>query len=95
LIRSGTTSCASLYPNAQANSQQAVAKLNQEQQAQTSRLGRIRLNNTQVDELVSFLAALTDPCVENRECLSDWIPAANEAPDNHQINAINQNGQTL
>jgi len=95
LIQSGTTSCASLYPNAAANSQQAVNKLNQEQQAQTSRLARIRLNNGEVDQLVSFLEALTDPCVESSACLSDWIPAANEAPDNHQLNAVNQNGQAL
>ncbi|MBL4798678.1 MAG: cytochrome C peroxidase [Oleispira sp.] len=95
LIESGSTSCASLYPNAGTNSQLAVAKLDQEQQAQTSRLGRIRLNDTEVDQLVSFLEALTDPCVESSDCLSDWVPTDNEAPDNHQLNAINQNGLRL
>ena len=95
LIASGVTSCANLYPNAETNSLLAVAKLNQEQQAQTSRLPRIQLNDEEVDQLVSFLQALTDPCVESSACLSDWIPATNEAPDNHQLNAINQNGQTL
>jgi cytochrome c peroxidase len=95
LIASGHTTCNNLYPNAQANSQQAVDKLNQEQQAQTSRLERIRLNGNEVDQLVSFLEALTDPCVESRDCLSDWIPTVNEAPDNHQLNAINQNGLNL
>jgi cytochrome c peroxidase len=95
LIERGTTSCASLYPNAESNSLLAVAKLNQEQQAQTSLLGRIRINDNEVSQLVSFLEALTDPCVENSACLSDWIPAVNEAPDNHQLNAINQNGQAL
>jgi cytochrome c peroxidase len=95
LIESGSTSCASLYPNAETNSQLAVAKLDQEQQASTSRLPRIRLNDNEVDQLVSFLEALTDPCVENSDCLSDWIPTINEAPDNHQLNAINQNGLTL
>ena len=95
LIESGSTSCASLYPNAVTNSQLAVAKLDQEQQAQTSRLGRIRLNDTEVDQLVSFLEALTDPCVESSDCLSDWVPTDNEAPDNHQLNAINQNGLRL
>jgi len=95
LIESGATSCASLYPNAETNSLLAVAKLNQEQQAQTSRLGRIRINDNEVNQLVRFLEALTDPCVESSACLSDWIPAANEAADNHQLNAINQNGQPL
>ena len=95
LIASGHTSCNNLYPNAAANSQQALAKLTQEQQAQTSRLARIRLNDNEVDQLVSFLVALTDPCVESTVCLSDWIPTVNEAPDNHQLNGINQNGQNL
>ena len=95
LIASGQTTCNNLYPNGQTNSQLAVAKLNQEQQAQTSRLARIRLNDNEVDQLVSFLEALTDPCVENSDCLSDWIPTTDEAPDNHQLNAINQNGQSL
>jgi cytochrome c peroxidase len=95
LIQSGSTSCASLYPNAQTNSQQAVAKLNQEQQNRTSRLGRIRLNDNEVNQLVSFLESLTDPCVESISCLSDWIPTINEAADNHQLNAINRNGQAL
>ena len=95
LIESGSTNCASLYPNAETNSQLAVAQLNQEQQAQTSRLPRIRLNDTEVDQLVSFLEALTDPCVESSDCLSDWVPATNEAPDSHQLNAIDQNGLSL
>lgn len=95
LIEAGSTSCASLYPNAETNSQLAVTKLNQEQQARTSRLGRIRLNDNEVDQVVSFLEALTDPCVESSECLSDWIPTVDEAPDNHQLNAINQNGLAL
>ena len=95
LIESGATNCASLYPNAETNSELAVAKLEQEQQAQTSRLPRIRLNDDEVDQLVTFLQALTDPCVENSTCLSDWIPSADEAADDHQLNAINQNGLSL
>jgi cytochrome c peroxidase len=95
LIQAGVTSCGNLYPNAQANSQQAVNKLNQEQQAGSSRLPRIRLNDNEVHQLVSFLQALTDPCVESRDCLSDWIPSADEATDNHQLNAINRNGVAL
>ena len=95
LIESGSTNCASLYPNAEANSELAVAKLAQEQQAQTSRLPRIRLNDNEVDQLVTFLQALTDPCVESSACLGDWIPTVDEAADEHQLNAINQNGLSL
>jgi cytochrome c peroxidase len=95
LIEGGTTTCENLYPNAKANSLLAVAKLNQEQQAGTSLLPQIILNDEKVNQLVSFLQALTDPCVESSVCLSDWIPADDEAPDNHQLNAINQGGQRL
>lgn len=95
LIQAGHTSCANLYPDAQANSQRAVNKLNLEQQARTSRLPRIRLNDREVQQLVSFLEALTDPCVEDRDCLSPWIPTRDEAVDNHQLNAINRNGTAL
>jgi cytochrome c peroxidase len=42
------------------------------------------------------LQALTDPCVENRECLSKWIPDASDAnPDALRINAIDENGNFL
>lgn len=88
--------CQELYPNAFSNSQAAVTKLQQEQNSGTSRLARgIRLNDTQVDQLVAFLEALTDPCVEDRDCLAPWIPAESEAADEHQLNAINRTGNAL
>jgi cytochrome c peroxidase len=95
LIEGGTTTCENLYPNAETNSLLGVAKLNQEQQARTSLLPRIELNDEEVNQLVSFLQALTDPCVESSACLSDWIPIASDASDNHQLNAIDHNGQLL
>lgn len=95
LIQRDSVDCANLYPNAEANSDLAISKLTQEQQARTSRLPRIRLNDNEVDQLVSFLQALTDPCVESSACLSDWIPSPDEAADDHQLNAINQNGLSL
>ena len=88
--------CDDLYPNAQSNSELAVAKLQQNQQAGVSRLAPgIRLNDTQVDQLVAFLEALTDPCVEDRACLTPWIPSSDEAADEHQLNAVDRNGNTL
>ena len=88
--------CEDLYPNAEANTLLALNKLQQEQQNGTSRVPRnLRLNDTEVDQLVSFLEALTDPCVLDRECLAPWIPTENEAADNVQLNAINQAGNAL
>lgn len=44
-------------------------------------------------EMVDFLRSLSDPCVKDRSCLSRWIPTPEEAPDAHQLNAVNRNGQ--
>lgn len=43
-----------------------------------------------VTHLVSFLKALTDPCVKDRACMSKWIPdAADNDPDGQTLHAIN------
>lgn len=92
----GDTNCANLYPNAEENSQNALNKLDDERRNNTSRLPQINLNDTEVTQLVDFLTSLTDPCVENRECLTNWI--ANEVddnPDNNVLIAIDENGVAL
>lgn len=49
-----------------------------------------------VADLVAFLASLTDPCVEDRVCLGQWIPDSNNgSADNLQLNAVNENGAPL
>ena len=40
----------------------------------------MNLNNEEVNQLVDFLNSLTDPCVEDRDCLAPWI--ADETTDN-------------
>ena len=85
--------CAELYPNSQANSDRMLQKLNQEITQGATPFRPVRLNNTQVQQLVAFLEALTDPCVQNRDCLAPWIPdTADGGPDGQQLNAINANG---
>lgn len=44
-------------------------------------------------EMVDFLRTLSDPCVKDRSCLSRWIPKPEDAPDAHQLNAVDRNGQ--
>ena len=40
------------------------------------------INTAHVDQLVSFLKALTDPCVQNQQCLQRWLPPVSEpSPD--------------
>lgn len=38
----------------------------------------IALSDAQVDDLVAFMEALTDPCVEDPACLAPWMPAEDE-----------------
>lgn len=45
--------------------------------------------------LVAFLAALNDPCTTDRACLAPWIPEPSEAPDDHQLNATDSEGNPL
>lgn len=93
---SNVNDCDELYPNAQAHSQAAVQTLRQAQQDGESRFPRgLSLNDTQVNQLVAFLHTLTDPCVEDRNCLAPWIPEEEEAADEHQLNAVDRNGRSL
>ena len=54
----------------------------------------ISLNKKQIGFLVEFLQSLTDPCTQDSECLSQWIPDANNA-NMDQLNAYDQNGDAL
>ena len=88
--------CDALYPNNEANSTLALNKLDDERRARTSLFESPRLNNNEVMQLVAFLEALSDPCVTDRECLSDWIPDnTSSGPDGQQLNAISASGELL
>ena len=91
----GVTDCATLFENAQANTQNALDRLDQERRAGTSRLPNVLLNDTEVAQVVEFLKALTDPCVKDRNCLADWIPDNNGGPDGQQLNAVDGAGSLL
>jgi cytochrome c peroxidase len=43
----------------------------------------------------AFLLTLTDACVTDRACVAPWIPDPSEAPDDNQLNAVDQNGNLL
>ena len=49
-----------------------------------------------VEDLVAFLEALTDPCVLDRACLAPWIadPAADDV-DGNLLVAIDKDGNRL
>ena len=54
------------------------------------------MSDNQVDQLVEFLKALTDPCVKDRACMAEWIPDAGDTnPDGLRVNAFDMNGDPL
>ncbi|GAA3921970.1 cytochrome-c peroxidase [Litoribacillus peritrichatus] len=92
------TGCAALYPDARTNSLLAVDKLDADRLAGESEefASDLTLSDEQVNQLVAFLEALTDPCVESRTCLAPWIPdTADAGPDGLQLNAVNADGSFL
>lgn len=92
----GRADCATLYPASRANSTAALRKLQQERADNTSQFPDTNLNNAQRADLVAFLTALTDPCVESRTCLAPWIAdTGNRGPDNQQLNARDAQGNLL
>ena len=53
-------------------------------------LPKPEINSNDVKHIVSFLKALTDPCVKDRACLSKWIPKSNNnGPDGLMLHALN------
>lgn len=87
--------CASLYPDAQANSQLALDKLRRERNANTTEFVDTDINNNERADIVAFLGALTDPCVRDRTCLAPWIAQPSEAADAQQLNGVDRDGNPL
>jgi cytochrome c peroxidase len=90
-----------LAPNLQAvdmvtNTQRAIDKLVLNRADGITSIEDTELTDTEVAELVSFIETLTDPCVEDRECLSKWIPDASDTnPDTLRLNAIDNDGNYI
>jgi len=90
------TDCATLWLASRPNSAAALRKLQQERASGTSDFPETNLNGGERADIVAFLNALTDPCVESRTCLAPWIAdTSNRGPDNQQLNARNAQGNLL
>ncbi|MCU0507515.1 MAG: cytochrome-c peroxidase [Anaerolineae bacterium] len=64
----------------------ALAKLEEDRRSDRTTLQDVKLSDRQVDELIAFLRALTDPCVKDPACLARWLPEADEPdPDGLQL----------
>ncbi len=78
------------------NTRSALSQLESLRDAGESKLPALDLTEGDVADLVAFLEALTDPCVEDRDCIGQWIPDSTDAgPDNLQLNAVDENGDGL
>ena len=82
--------------NARANSAAALDQLDTLRASGASMLPEVSLSDVAVSDLVQFLHALTDPCVTDRACLSQWIPSDTDPdPDGLRLNALGADGNPL
>ena len=85
-----------IYPRARAHTEAALDHLQAARGSGDSRLPVVTLATRDVDALVAFLEALTDPCVLDRQCMTAWIPGdASPDPDGQRLNAVNRFGDRL
>lgn len=86
--------CETLYPDAEAASDLALATLRRERNQGNARFEQTNLNGQERADIVAFLNALTDPCVTDRECIGAWIPDG-DGPDGRQVIATDGAGNPL
>lgn len=87
LASASNQDCRDLFPNAYANSLLSLDRL-QSAEARSPLGPGSALDETAVSNMVEFLESLTDPCVEDRDCLDPWIVDADDLgsfPDNSAL----------
>jgi len=73
------------------NTQKALDKLAANRLAGIFSIPILSLTDEQVSDLVEFLKTLTDPCVQERTCLAQWIPDDTvDDPDDLRLIAVDQ-----
>lgn len=71
------------------NTNQALEQLAALRLAGKSKLVNADLTDQQVNQLLAFLNTLTDPCLEDRECMAKWIPGDDlPDPDGLRVHAM-------
>ena len=55
----------------------------------------LELEADEIDDLVAFLEALTDPCVVDRDCLAPWIAGPQDDVDGSLLIAVDRDGRPL
>ncbi len=77
------------------NTQKVLTQLNANRAFGVSPHKNTTATDEQVDDLVSFLKTLTDPCLKDRECIGKWIPENGSGPDGLRLNAVDAQGNLL
>jgi cytochrome c peroxidase len=78
------------------NTMEAVEQLENLRAQGQSRLQEVNLTDEQIGWLETFLQALTDICVADRDCLQRWVPGEGDAnPDGLRIEAVDGTGEPL
>ena len=70
-------------------------KVNTNKALESLELENIAFSDEEVHNLVDFLHTLTDPCVKDEACLSQWIPKPNQDPNGEQLDAVDGQGNPL
>jgi len=82
--------------NAKRYTQDALAQLKENREKGVTTVNDINFSDEQIDDLIAFLLALTDPCVKDRACLAPWIPDSNTPdPDGLRLNAVDEESNRL
>jgi len=102
LMSKNSLACEDVFADAYSNSLEVVSYLERVNAGSVEARAPLRprrpLNDQQVTQLASFLRALTDPCVKDRNCLAPWIIDGSDVatfPDTNPQVAIDRNGNEL
>ncbi len=82
--------------DAEKNTQEVLDHLQRNKDLGIPTIAEFSFSDEQFADLVSFLKALTDPCVKDKECLKAWVPAPDaDAPDGSLLQGVDEYGQPL
>ena len=87
--------CAGAAPDVSRNSLAALAQLAATRDTAPAESLPVPVFGLPEEGMRAFLQGLTDPCLRDRACYGAWIPAPSEAPDGHQLNAVDAAGAPL
>jgi len=79
------------------HTQRALEKLQRQRKAgKPGVIADVTLTDAQLNDLVEFLRALTDPCLKDKACLAKWLPGPGDPdPDGLRLCARDRTGAPL